>query len=155
MVKFSEFITEAVKNKAKQRYTIFDILINDEKVFSNENADIVSNKLKTKKFKQELDNIKILRTSTYGMEDVTSLFIKNGQLNEGNDVKSTELVSLNVSNDVKLYNVAMKTYNSADLKKAMIKMKTKFADASKIKFDKVDWESVYTSLNEKSIIRDF
>ena len=80
-----------------------------------------------------------------------SEFVSTKEINEGKD---TELASLNVSNDEKLYNVAMKAHNSADLKKAMIKMKIKFVDASKIKFDKVDWEEIFIDLNEKVIIKE-
>ena len=70
---------------------------------------------------------------------------------ENND---TDLASANVGNDEKLYNVAMKAHNSEDLKIAMLKLKTKFPDASKIKFDKVDWEEVFVDLNEKAIVKE-
>jgi len=77
-------------------------------------------------------------------------FISNG-INENKD---TELASLNVSNDEKIYNLAMKAHNSEDFKIAMMKVKSKFKDASKIKFDKVDWNEIFVDLNEKIILEE-
>ena len=83
-----------------------------------------------------------------------SEFVSGKDIDNINEGKDTELASLNVFNDEKIYNVAMKSYNSEDLKKAMLKMKLKFPDKDKIDFSKVDWKSIYTSLNEKKIIKE-
>ena len=83
-----------------------------------------------------------------------SEFVSRKDIDNINEGKDTELASLNVFNDEKIYNVAMKSYNSENLKKAMLKMKLKFPDKDKIDFGKVDWKSIYTSLNEKKIIKE-
>ena len=55
---------------------IFDILIDNVKTFSNNSADVIDKKLTQKKYKSNLDKIKILRTSKEGTKDVTKLFIE-------------------------------------------------------------------------------
>jgi len=83
-----------------------------------------------------------------------SEFVSGKNIDNVNEGKDTELASLNVSNDEKIYNVAMKSHNSEDLKKAMIKMKLKFPNKDKIDFNKVDWEEVFLDLNEKAVIKE-
>ena len=70
------------------------------------------------------------------------------EVSNTNENADTELASLNISNDEKIYNVAMRSHNSEDLKKSMLKMKLKFLDKDKIDFNKVDWEEVFVDLNE-------
>ena len=78
MKTFRDFIKEA-KGKGKVvRFVAFDILKDEIKVFStnaDNGVDIIDKKLKTAKFKDVLNKLKILRHTEDGTEDVTSLFI--------------------------------------------------------------------------------
>jgi len=75
MKSIREYIAEA-KMKPKVRFTNFDIVHNNEVLFSNENADMIDNKLKTAKFQKILSELKIMRHNEDGVTDVTKLFIK-------------------------------------------------------------------------------
>lgn len=59
------------------------------------------------------------------------------------------LVVLDINNTNKLFQAAMRTKNSEGLKKTMLNMKAQFKDGKKIDFSEVDWDNVYSRLNEK------
>jgi hypothetical protein len=67
---------------------------------------------------------------------------------------STFYASLNIENVEVLYQKAMRTKNSSELEKNMISMKNKFPDGSKIDFSEVEWDKVYTDLNEAVALRE-
>ena len=67
-----------------KNFTVFTILDNGTEVFqtkSNNGADVIDRKLKTKKF-QKMKDLKIIRVSGEGQKDVTDLFIKES-MSEG------------------------------------------------------------------------
>ena len=62
----------------------------------------------------------------------------------------THFAGLDIENTQKIYNMAMRADNAADLKKSMIKMKKLFPDIDKINFDKVKWDKIFDELNENT-----
>jgi len=63
-----------------------------------------------------------------------------------NEVNTQVQVLIDIENDEKLMNTAMKAKNVKDLEDKMSKMKMKFS--SKVDFDKINWDNVYKRLNE-------
>jgi len=80
------------------------------------------------------------------MENFKTYF--NSMLKED---ESQYLAQLNIDNDEDIYKVASKAKTPEDLKVKMIAIKTKFPDAKKINFDKVNWKEVYSVLNEAEL----
>ena len=77
MKTFKEYIVEVGKQKVK--FTAFDIMVDDEEMFTtraDNGADVIDKKLKTAKFKKVLNKIVILRHNEDGTDDVTKLFIR-------------------------------------------------------------------------------
>lgn len=67
-----------------------------------------------------------------------------------NELNNNEYVALDIDNTESLYQIAMRAKTPEDLKKVMLKMKAKFDDANNIDFAKVDWDIVYSDINESS-----
>jgi hypothetical protein len=62
----------------------------------------------------------------------------------------TYFAGLDIENTEKIYQIAMRAKDSKSLEKSMDKVKSQFPDADKIDFSKVEWEEVYSTLNEKT-----
>ena len=68
-------------------------------------------------------------------------------LNEAKE-DDTFYASLDIENTQVLYQVAMRAKDASALEKSMVKMASKFPDAKRIDLNKVNWNSVYSDLNE-------
>ena len=56
---------------------------------------------------------------------------------------------MNIDNTESLYKLAQKVKNAKELKDVMLKNKSKFPDAKKIDFDKLDWSEVYKNVMDE------
>lgn len=64
---------------------------------------------------------------------------------------SQYLVQLNIDNTKELYSIAKVSKNAKDLQSLMIAVKNKFPDKSKIDWKEVNWEEVYSALDESTL----
>jgi len=64
------------QNESHANIPVFEILHNGVALIRSERDNVISNKLKTKKYQTIIDELRIFRYDKYGSEDITDLFIK-------------------------------------------------------------------------------